>query len=302
MIYTFTLNPSLDCVYSVDSVSLSKLNRATSTSVFPGGKGINVSTVLKNFGIDSIAMGFVGGFTGDEIERLLNEKGIRSNFVHLPDGISRINVKIASNEETEINAPGPLINEKCKDELMSKLSLLIPGDIAILSGSVPPGIDSEFYSCIVNRLAAIGIPSIVDAEGELLLKTLPLHPFLIKPNKKELESIFDVKINTKDDAVLYAKKLIEKGAVNVLVSMGSEGAVFVSSFNHVYMSDAPKGKVISSVGAGDSMIAGFLSEFLESSDYEKAFKKAVCTGSATTFSSGLATKEDVFMLLSSWDY
>lgn len=302
MIYTFTLNPSLDCIYSVDSLSLSKLNRASSTSIFPGGKGINVSTVLKNFGIDSTAMGFVGGFTGNEIERLLIEKGIHTDFVHLSDATSRINVKVSSTEETEINAPGPFIDENKQDEFFSKLSVLVPGDIAVLSGSVPPGIDCEFYANIISRLSAMQVTCIVDAEGAFLLKTLPFHPFLIKPNKTELEKIFDTKIKTKDEAVVYAKKLIEDGAVNVIVSLGSEGAVFVSSSNQVFLSDAPKGKVISSVGAGDSMIAGFLSDFLENKDNERAFKKAVCTGSATTFSSGLATKEDVFMLLSSWDY
>ena len=297
MIYTVTFNPSLDYIVSVNHFKPGEVNRTVAELMFPGGKGINVSMVLKNLGYDSVALGFMAGFTGDEIVRLLEEKRINSDFISVASGMSRINVKLRSDEESEINGMGPEIGKADIQKLYSQLDRLKEGDVLVLAGSIPTVMPESMYMDIMRYLSGRGIDIIVDATKDLLLNVLEYHPFLIKPNNHELGEIFGVKLKTKDDVIPYARRMQEKGARNVLVSMAGEGALLVTEEGRVYESMPPKGEVKNSVGAGDSMVAGFLAGYLSSHDYEQAFYMGLCTGSASAFSDNLATREEVENLL-----
>lgn len=297
MIYTVTFNPSLDYIISVDNFTIGRVNRTKEERIFPGGKGINVSIVLKNLGVESTALGFTAGFTGEEIKRLLVEKGVQPDFIQVREGLSRINVKLRSNEESEINGQGPVISEEYIKQLYARLDELTENDILVLAGSIPDSMSPSTYQDILSYLSDRKIQVVVDATKQLLLNVLPYHPFLIKPNNHELGEMFGVEITSKEDVVIYAKKLQEKGARNVLISMAGDGAVLITETGEIYKTEAPKGKVVNSVGAGDSMVAGFVYGYTTYKDYEKAFEYGVCTGSASAFSIDLATKEEVEQLL-----
>ena len=297
MVYTVTFNPSLDYIVEVERFELGKVNRTKSEVMFPGGKGINVSMVLSNLGIESTALGFIAGFTGDEIAKCLDEKGINSDFIKIEKGLSRINAKIRSVEETELNGQGPQINEDDIDKLYRKLDLVQKGDYLVLAGSVPASMPSTIYSNIMEYLTNKGINIVVDATKDLLKNVLKYHPFLIKPNNYELAEIFSVEIRSNDDVVKYAKELQKMGATNVLVSMAGDGAILVTADGQVIQSAPPSGNVVNSVGAGDSMVAGFLYGHITTGDYQKAFDYGLCTGSASAFSLELATKDEVEALM-----
>lgn len=298
MIYTVTFNPSIDYIVRMPRLEPGTINRVTYEDILPGGKGINVSIVLSNLGHESCALGFVAGFTGAEIIRLMQTSGAKSDFIHVAEGMSRINMKIKAAEETEINGIGPKILESDIDALYARLDALQRGDTLVIAGSVPSMLPSDMYERIMDRLDRRGIDIVVDAERDLLVKVLRYHPFLIKPNNHELGAIFGVELSTRDEVVPYARKLQEKGARNVLVSMAGEGAVLVPESGDVIMSEAPKGTVVNSVGAGDSMVAGFLAGYQESDgDCATAFKMGVATGSASAFSAKLATRPEVEALL-----
>lgn len=293
MIYTVTLNPSLDYVVDVDDFELGRTNRAVSERLYAGGKGINVSFVLKNLGFESTALGFSAGFTGEEIKKQIQERGITENFITVLNGQSRINIKLRGQQETEINGMGPDIEKEHIQQLLKKLSVLSTGDYLILAGSVPMKINDTIYYDILKTLDKKGIKAVVDTTGDLLLNVLKYHPFLIKPNIHELSELFSTEIKTKEEVVQYGLKLQDMGAQNVIVSMAGDGAVFICENGEIYKSEAPKGVVKNSVGAGDSMVAGFLAGFCETKDFAKAFKMGVCTGSASAFSEDLATKKQV---------
>ena len=293
MIYTVTFNPALDYVVKMDSLELGMVNRSKSEAIFYGGKGINVSTVLKNIGVDSVALGFVAGFTGKEIEDGVKAMGVRTDFIQLKNGLSRINVKIKAEQETEINGQGPAIAEMDIKKLYEKLDTLSDGDILVLAGSIPDVMPGSMYMDIMKHLQNKDLKIVVDATKDLLVNVLQYHPFLIKPNNHELGEIFGVKIGNKADVITYAKKMQEKGARNVLVSMAGDGAVLVAEDGSIFQSEAPKGKVVNSVGAGDSMVAGFTASYLKDHDYMEALKRGTATGSATAFSEGLATADKV---------
>ena len=297
MIYTVTFNPSLDYIVTVKDFQTGVVNRTVDEIIYPGGKGINVSMVLKNLGYDNTALGFMAGFTGDEICRLLEEKGVKADFIHVEKGVSRINVKLRSNEESEINGMGPAIEEKDIDKLYEKLDQLQDGDVLVLAGSIPSVMPESMYMDIMKHLQDKKLEIAVDATKDLLVNVLPYHPFVIKPNNHELGEIFGVTITDKDDVVKYAKKLQEKGARNVLISMAGDGAVLVTEDGQEFRAEAPKGELKNSVGAGDSMVAGFIAGYLATKDYGEAFKMGVCTGSASAFSEELATKAEVQALL-----
>lgn len=293
MIYTVTFNPSLDYIVSIDDFQLGKTNRTTNELMLPGGKGLNVSTVLHNLSVENTALGFTAGFVGEELKRLAKETGYCCDFIDVPKGVSRINVKMKDFDGTEINGMGPVIDEEALNQLMKKLEMLTEGDTLVLAGSIPSSMPKNIYSDILKALNGRGIRFVVDATKELLLNVLPYHPFLIKPNNHELGEIFGVTLTEKDEVIPYAKKLQEMGAENVLVSMAGEGAVLVDETGEVYKLDAPKGKLINAVGAGDSMVAGFLAGWEEKGDYAHAFKMAVAAGSASAFSELLATREEI---------
>ena len=297
MIYTVTFNPSLDYIVTVPDFTLGVVNRTAREIIFPGGKGINVSMVLKNLGFDSRALGFMAGFTGNEIARLLEERGIASDFIHVREGISRINVKIRGREESEINGQGPASRKEDIDRLYRQMDGLEDGYVLVLAGSIPDVMPHSMYMDIMEYVRNRDLLVAVDATRDLLVNVLRYHPFLIKPNNHELGEIFDVEIASKQDVVFYAEKLQKQGAKNVLVSMAGDGAVLVAEDGRVFETLPPKGKVVNSVGAGDSMVAGFLAGYLETGDYERAFYMGVCTGSASAFSEGLANRDDVYALL-----
>lgn len=297
MIYTVTFNPSLDYIVTVDNFTCGIVNRTKDEIIFPGGKGINVSMVLKNLGYESTALGFLAGFTGRELQRLLEEKGITTDFITVVKGMSRINVKLRSDQESEINGQGPAIEKEDIAKLYEKLDALKDGDILVLAGSIPDVMPGSMYMDIMKHLQDKKLKIVVDATKDLLVNVLQYHPFLIKPNNHELGEIFGVTIESKEDVVIYAKKMQEMGARNVLVSMAGEGAVLVTEDGSIFKAEAPKGKVVNSVGAGDSMVAGFLAGYLENGNYADAFRMGVCTGSASAFSEELAVKEDVIVLL-----
>lgn len=297
MIYTVTFNPSLDYIVTVDDFKLGLVNRTSNEIMFPGGKGINVSMVLKNLGYDSTALGFMAGFTGNEIARLLAERDVHSDFITVEKGLSRINVKLRSNEESEINGMGPAIEQKNIDQLYAQLDTLQDGDTLVLAGSIPSVMPSSMYMDIMEHLSDKKLQIVVDATKNLLVNVLKYHPFLIKPNNHELGEIYGVELKTREEVIPYARKIQEEGARNVLVSMAGEGAILLAEDGQVYMSEPPKGKVVNSVGAGDSMVAGFLAGYMKSHDYEEAFYMGLCTGSASAFSENLATAEEVKALL-----
>ena len=294
MIYTVTFNPSLDYIVRLDQFTAGEINRVNYEQVLAGGKGINVSIVLHNLGHESTALGFVAGFTGDEIERQLDAFSVRHAFVRLDAGFSRINVKAKAQSETEINGQGPDISEAKQQELFAQLDRLGAGDTLVLAGSIPKTLPDDIYERIMARLAGRGIRIVVDAEKKLLLNVLKYHPFLIKPNNHELGDMFGVTLKTDEEILTYAKKLQEKGADNVLISMAGNGAILLTADGKSYKSPAPKGKLVNSVGAGDSMVAGFLTGCIEhADDLAEAFALGVATGSASAFSENLATRLEV---------
>ena len=293
MIYTVTFNPSLDYIVSVPGFELGKTNRTVYEQMLAGGKGINVTTVLTNLGIDSTALGFVAGFTGDELIRRMEEMGLKNDFIHINNGFSRINLKLRDIDGTEINGMGPVIDQAGQDALMAKLKALQEGDTLVLAGSIPESMPGTIYSNILEALQGRGIRFVVDATKDLLVNVLQYHPFLIKPNHHEIGEIFGVELDTRESVVPYARKLREMGAVNVLVSMSGKGAVLVDENDKVHALPAPEGKLINAVGAGDSMVAGFLTGWEEQHDYEHAFRMGVVTGSASAFSDLLATRAEV---------
>lgn len=296
MIYTVTFNPSLDYIVSVDDFRLGRTNRTSSELLLPGGKGINVSTILTNLGIESTALGFVAGFTGEEIVRRAEEIGIRSDFIRISGGVSRINVKLKNIDGTEINGMGPDIGKDKVAELMEKLSALGEGDVLVLAGSIPASMPDDIYSRILEQLDGKGVMYVVDATGDLLLNVLRYHPFLIKPNNHELGEIFGVELKTREEVVPYGRKLQEMGAENVLISMAGEGAVLVAEDGKVYEAPAPEGTLVNAVGAGDSMVAGFTAGWMERHDCRHAFYMGVASGSASAFSEYLATKDEIMEL------
>ena len=293
MIYTVTFNPSLDYIVTVNDFRLGETNRTASEQMLPGGKGINVSTVLENLGFDNTALGFVAGFTGREIVSKVRELGFQSEFIELDEGWSRINIKMKDFDGTEINGQGPAISGAALQALLEKLDGLKEGDVLVLAGSIPASIPETIYAEIMKRLDGKGVLTVVDATNDLLMEVLPYHPFLIKPNQLELGAIFGVELDTQESVVPYARKMQEQGALNVLVSMGGKGAVLLDADGEVHMLPAPEGTLVNAVGAGDSMVAGFLAGWLEKKDYEHAFRMGVSAGSASAFSERLATRAEV---------
>ena len=293
MIYTVTLNPSLDYIAECKDFTLGATNRTSSEIIYPGGKGINVSIVLSNLGDRTTALGFLAGFTGEHIDSLIKDMGISSRMIRLDEGMSRINLKLKSKEETELNGMGPNISIIDIARLYQKLESITKDDILVLAGSIPPSVSEGLYSDIMERLKETKIKIVVDATKDLLMNVLDKKPFLIKPNIHELGELFNVKLDSADEALPYALKLKEMGAVNVIISMGKDGAMMVDEYGNSYTMNSPEGKLVNSVGAGDSLFAGFLHKYLETGNYEEAFRYGVCTGSASAFSSALATKEEV---------
>ena len=293
MIYTVTFNPALDYIVTLDELKTGCVNRTDTEQILPGGKGINVSIVLKNLGFENTALGFVAGFTGREIEKRLKEFGCKTEFIRIEEGMSRINVKLKADKETEINGTGPEISRDNLALLFRKFENMTEGDILVLAGSIPATLPDSIYSDIMKKIEGKGIKCVVDATGDLLLNVLKYRPFLVKPNKHELAEMYHVSIDTEDDIIMYAKRLKESGAVNVLISMAGDGAILIDETGQVHKSPAPEGTVVNSVGAGDSMVAGFIAGFVEKGDYEHAFKMGISAGSASAFSKKLATKEEV---------
>ncbi|WP_448865094.1 1-phosphofructokinase [Clostridium sp.] len=293
MIYTVTFNPSLDYIVSVSDFKLGLTNRTDSELLLPGGKGINVSTVLQNLGIANTALGFTAGFVGEEVRKEVEQLGVKAEFISLDEGVSRINLKLKSIDGTEINGQGPKIPREAVDALMTQLDRLGADDTLVLAGSIPASMPDDIYQKIMERLDGRNVRIVVDATKDLLLNVLGHHPFLIKPNNHELGDIFGVKLSEREEVVPYAKKLQEKGAVNVLVSMAGKGAVLLAEDGSVYAAEAPKGTLKNGVGAGDSMVAGFLAGYGESGDYEHAFRMGLAAGSASAFSEQLATKDEI---------
>lgn len=293
MIYTVTFNPSLDYIVSMNGFELGRTNRTTGEQMFPGGKGINVSIVLGNLGIENTALGFTAGFTGEQIEREVQKIGLRTDFIHIEECFSRINVKLKDYDGTEINGMGPEIGKMHVKELFGKLDRLGAGDILVLAGSIPKSLPDSIYSDILGRLQDKGVLFVVDATKDLLLNVLQYKPFLIKPNNYELGEIYDVTLETREEVVPYARKLQEKGARNVLVSMAGQGAVLVDEKNAVHTLAAPQGKLVNAVGAGDSMVAGFVAGWTKQQDYDYAFRMGIAAGSASAFSELLATRQEI---------
>ena len=293
MIYTVTFNPSLDYIVDVENFRLGMTNRTCSEQMMAGGKGINVSIVLQNLGIENTALGFIAGFTGEEIRRQVSQIGIRAQFISIPEGISRINLKLRSIDGTEINGMGPTIGQAQLDALYEKLDTLTDQDTLVLAGSIPASMPSSIYSDIMERLQEKGVTFVVDATKQLLLNVLRYKPFLIKPNNHELGELFGVTLSTREAVVPYARRLQERGARNVLISMAGQGAVLVAEDSSVHLTPAPKGTLVNAVGAGDSMVAGFLAGWQEQHDYGHAFRMGVAAGSASAFSRYLATREEV---------
>ncbi len=297
MIYTVTFNPSLDHIIRVSNLKPGVVNRSEYQIIYPGGKGINVSIMLKNLGIDSVALGFTAGFTGREISLMLKEDGCQSDFITV-DGLSRINTKIKSDRETEINGQGPNLSETDFNALLHKLDSVEKDDILVLAGSIPGTLPADSYERILKHLDGRGIHTVVDATTDLLRNVLKYRPFLIKPNNHELGDLFGETLEQDRDVVRCAEALRKEGARNVLVSMAGNGAILVSETGMVLKSEAPKGTLVNSVGSGDSMVAGFLAGYLESHDYTQAFRTGVAAGSASAFQEWLADRKDVDALIS----
>ncbi len=296
MIYTVTFNPALDYVVRVDHFALGAVNRTEQESIYYGGKGLNVSAVLSTLGYGNTALGFVAGFTGDEIERGVKGLGFQSDFIRVEKGLSRINVKLRSQEETEINGMGPEITGEDVKQLFEKLDRLTAGDVLVLSGSIPKSIDDDIYERIMESLDGRGVRIVVDATKDLLINVLPYHPFLIKPNNHELGEMFGVTLHGPEEIIDYGKRLQEKGAKNVLISMAGDGAILITEEEEVFRMGVPKGTVKNSVGAGDSMVAGFIAGYLENGSFKHALRLGSAAGSASAFSEGLAGREDIMRL------
>ena len=301
MIYTVTMNPAVDYTVKIPQLVLGEVNRTEKEAYFFGGKGVNVSIVLHNLGIKSIALGFVAGFTGQFIRQGIYSLGIKNEFIELPFGMTRINIKIKSDKETDINSIGPMIPEDSVDLLFKKMDKLKDGDYLVLAGAVPKNLDTEIYSDIIRHIKAKNIHIVVDAVKDYLLNTLKHNPFLVKPNRTELGQLFDKEINTETDIVIYAKKLQQLGAKNVLVSIGDKGAVLVTEDNQVICHDAPKGIVKNTVGAGDSLTAGFIAGYMQTKDFEYALRYGLAAGSATAFSETLASKIEIEQVLNNFE-
>ncbi len=305
MIYTITFNPALDYTVQVEKFEIGKINRTKSENILAGGKGLNVSIILKRLGIENTALSFIAGFTGKELERKIRQYNIKTEFIETNRGYTRINVKISSLEknsliqesETALNGNGPEITENDIEKLLQKIQNINSNDIVILSGNIPKCINENIYEIICKELDGNNVKFVVDASQKLLMNCLKYKPFFIKPNKEELEETFNTKIETKEEIIIYAKKLQEKGAQNVLISLGGDGAILLTEKNEVYYSNTPKGQVINTVGAGDSMVAGFVAGYLKKKDYKEALKLGIASGSATAFSAGLAMNEEINGLL-----
>lgn len=297
MIYTVTFNPALDYVMNLKQLQYKDINRTESEQLYYGGKGINVSVILSRLKVDNIALGFLAGFSGKKIEEMLNAENIKNDFVYLKKGYTRINVKIKADEDYDINAQGPDIESDELNALFDKFEKLKSGDFLVLAGSIPNSLPDDIYEEILAKLQNKGINFAVDATGDLLLNVLKYKPFLIKPNHHELGEMFNVKLNSKDEIITYAKKLQEIGARNVIISMAGDGAILIEENGEITISDTPKGTLVNSVGAGDSMVGGFLAGIAENKNIKEAFKIGVATGSASAFSEGLATRDKVEELL-----
>lgn len=298
MIYTVTLNPSIDYIVRLDKLKTGITNRTTSEEYYIGGKGINVSCVLSELGIKSTALGFVAGFTGEAIEKGLKNPKITADFITLKSGISRINIKIKAGEETEINCQGPHIDEEELLNLFDKIDNIQSGDTLIVAGNIPNTLPDDVYERILERLEGKDVRIVVDATKKLLVNSLKYKPFLIKPNRQELSEIFDTTVKTENDVVKYAQELQKMGAKNVLVSLGGDGALLVDEFGEVHKEGVIKGyKVLNTVGSGDSMVAGFVAGCIDKNDYAYALKLGSACGNATAFLNGLATKEKIEELL-----
>ena len=297
MIYTVTFNPAIDYVVHFDRLLPGEINRNQSEEFQFGGKGINVSNVLRTLGFDTVALGFVAGFIGEGFEKGLAEMGLKTDLIHVKEGMTRINVKVKAAEETEINGIGPVITEEDMAKLYEKLDAIGPDDVLVLSGSIPKCLPGDTYERIMARLDGRGIPIAVDATKDLLVNVLKYHPFLIKPNNHELGEIFGKVLKTDEEIADCARKLQEMGGRNILVSMAGAGALLLDEKGQVHRIGCPKGKVLNSVGAGDSMVAGFLAGWLGKRDYDYALKLGTATGSATAFSIGLAEKPLIDKLL-----
>ena len=299
MVYTVTFNPAIDyVVYISGGLKLNDINRNASEEFQFGGKGINVSNMLRTLGLPTVALGFVAGFIGEGLERGLAEMGLDTDFIHVVEGMTRINVKVKAGEETEINGIGPTITEADMQKLYAKLDAISPGDTLVLSGSIPKCLSGDSYERIMARLDGRGIRIAVDATRDLLVNVLKYRPFLIKPNNHELGEIFGRVLKTDEEIAEYAAKLQEMGARNVLVSMAGDGALLMDEAGVCHRIGCPKGKVLNSVGAGDSMVAGFLAGWLETKDYARAMRMGLAAGSASAFSAELATRSEVEALLS----
>lgn len=296
MIYTVTFNPAVDYVVHTGEMKPGSVNRSSGEEIYFGGKGINVSFILKELGVTSKALGFVAGFTGEAIEKGVESRGVETDFVHLKNGFSRINVKIKSDEETELNGQGPVIDDEAVQELFSKLDKLSEGDTLVLAGSIPNTLPKDIYERILAHLDGRGIRAVVDATGELLLRVMKYRPFLVKPNNFELGELFGVELEGTEQIAEYALKLNQMGARNVLVSMAEDGAVLIDENGGCHICGVCKGTVKNSVGAGDSMLAGFIAG-IGDGDYDYAMKLGTAAGGATAFSEGLAVREDIFELL-----
>lgn len=298
MIYTVTMSPALDYVVDLPDFKVSEVNRVKNEYIFYGGKGINVSVVLRELGFESQCLGFIAGFTGKELERGISEEcKVATNFISVDRGRTRINVKIHSQQETELNGLGPVVEKQDIEKLYQQLDLLQRDDVLVLSGSIPSTMSKSIYCDILEKLNNKGIHIVVDATGELLMSTLKYKPFLIKPNNHELAELFDVELNGLDDIEKYARKLQSMGARNVLISMAKDGSLLIDEDGQKHQLGVCQGTVKNSVGAGDSMVAGFIAGYLSSMDYQDILKLATAAGGATAFSSGLATKEKIQELL-----
>lgn len=297
MIYTVTLNPSIDYIVRLDELKTGITNRTTSEEYYIGGKGINVSCVLAELGIKSTALGFVAGFTGEAIEKGLKNPKITADFISLKSGISRINIKIKAGEETEINCQGPHIDDEELLNLFDKIDNIRSGDTLILAGNIPNTLPDDVYVRIIERLRGKNVQLVVDATKKLLVNSLKYKPFLIKPNRQELSEIFNTKVKTESDAVKYAQELQKMGARNVLVSLGGDGALLVDEYGKLHKEGVVKGKVLNTVGSGDSMVAGFVAGWIEKEDYAYALRLGSACGNATAFLNGLATREKIEELL-----
>ncbi len=298
MIYTLTLNPAIDYVVQLDHPLTSGAINRTHAEVFQfGGKGINVSNVLRTLGQPTTALGFIAGFTGLGLEEELQKSGLATDFIRLPEGNTRINMKIKGSEETEINGSGPSIPEEALCQLFYQLDKLVSGDVLILSGSAPKSVSTDIYASILRRLTGKAIATVVDASGPLLTQTLPHHPFLIKPNRQELEELFCTALSSDEEILSCARKLQMQGAQNVLVSLAGQGALLLDEAGKVHRKPCPSGQIVNSVGAGDSMVAGFIAGWLQTGDYDYALRLGIAAGSATAFSLGLADKATIDTLL-----